>query len=175
MAQRFDFDVEAVDAHGVILSRREAIKDAATNRELAALGDLGNALVAGRYELQRDLIQVDQISFAEREAARPQLRVRNLLRQCDRRDDHNRRLALGWIKECVERRYAQPDEVWWWGQVRFVGNASAGVETDRPRRQPNRKIGCQRLRFAVISSDNDARLNGAVLKQSCDRVRPQRA
>ena len=46
-AQRLDLDVEHVDAHGALLGRREDVEQPAAQRELAALLDLVDALVAG--------------------------------------------------------------------------------------------------------------------------------
>ena len=46
-AQRFDLDVEHVDAHGALLGRREHVEQPAAHRELPALLDLVDALVAG--------------------------------------------------------------------------------------------------------------------------------
>ena len=107
MAQRFDLDVEAVNAHRVILSRREAVEDAAADRELAALSNLRDALIAGRNELQRHLVKIDQVALAQREAPRPQGRIRNLLRKRDGRDNDDRRLAVGRVEQRVKRRDAQ--------------------------------------------------------------------
>ncbi len=46
-AQRLDLDVEHVDPHGALLGRREHVEQPAAQRELAALLDLVDALVAG--------------------------------------------------------------------------------------------------------------------------------
>ena len=46
-AQRLDLDVEGVDPHGALLGRREDVEQPAAQRELAALLDLLDALVAG--------------------------------------------------------------------------------------------------------------------------------
>ena len=45
--------VEQVDAHGVVLGRRVHVEDAAADRELAAVVDLVDALVAGGDEIAR--------------------------------------------------------------------------------------------------------------------------
>ena len=50
-AQRLDLDVEQVDADGALLGRRVDVEQAAADRELAALLDLVDALVAGGDEL----------------------------------------------------------------------------------------------------------------------------
>ena len=50
-AQRLDLDVEQVDADGAVLGRRVDVEQAAADRELAAVVDLVDALVAGRDEV----------------------------------------------------------------------------------------------------------------------------
>ena len=50
-AQRLDLDVEHVDPHSPLLGRREHVQQAAAQRELPALLDLVDALVAGAHEL----------------------------------------------------------------------------------------------------------------------------
>ena len=59
MAHRLDLDVEAIDANGVVLSRREAVEDAAADRKLAALSYLRHALIACGNELLGCLVEVD--------------------------------------------------------------------------------------------------------------------
>ena len=78
-AQRLDLDVEHVDADGALLGRRVDVEQAAADRELAAVLDLVDALVAGGDELLRGLVEVEQVADAEHEAVRAQLRVRHLL------------------------------------------------------------------------------------------------
>ena len=50
-AQRLDLDVEQVDADGALLGRRVDVEQAAADRELAAVLDLVDALVAGGDEV----------------------------------------------------------------------------------------------------------------------------
>ena len=90
-AQRLDLVAEQVDPHGPVLGRREQVEQAAADRELAAILDLVDALVAGRDEVQRGLVEVDQLADAQHEAVRAQRRVGHLLRQRDRADDDHRR------------------------------------------------------------------------------------
>ena len=111
-AQRLDLDVEHVDADGALLRRRVDVEQAAADRELAAVLDLVDALVAGGDELLRGLVEIEQLADAEHEAVRAQLRVRHLLRQRGRGDDDDRLLgAVGRVGERVERGHAQADEV----------------------------------------------------------------
>ena len=63
-AQRLDLDVEQVDADGALLGRRVDVEQAAADRELAALLDLVDALVAGGDELRRGLVEVEQVADA---------------------------------------------------------------------------------------------------------------
>ena len=79
-AQRLDLDVEHVDADGALLGRRVDVEQAAADRELAAVLDLVDALVAGGDELLGGLVEVEQVADAQHEAVRAQLRVRDLLR-----------------------------------------------------------------------------------------------
>ena len=67
-AQRLDLDVEQVDADGTLLGRRVDVEQPAADRELAALLDLVDALVAGRDEVDGGLLEVEQVADFEREA-----------------------------------------------------------------------------------------------------------
>ena len=92
-AQRLDLHVEHVDAHRALLGRREHVQQAAAHRELPALLDLVDALVARAHELRRALVEVQQLAHAQRERARAQLRVGHLLRQRHRAHHHHRLLS----------------------------------------------------------------------------------
>ena len=94
-AQRLDLDVEHVHAHGPVLGGGEHVEQASAQRELAALRDLVDALVPRRHELRGALLEIEQLADAQRERARAQGRIGNLLRQRDRADDHHRRLLRG--------------------------------------------------------------------------------
>ena len=72
-AQRLDLDVEHVDPHGPLLGRREHVQQPAAQRELAALLDLVDALVARAHELRGALVEVEQLADAQRERVRAQL------------------------------------------------------------------------------------------------------
>ena len=89
--QRLDLVAEQVDPDGTVLGRREQVEQAAADRELPAVLDLVDALVAGRDEIHRGLVEVEQLADPEREAVRAHRRVRDLLRQRDGADDDDRR------------------------------------------------------------------------------------
>ena len=78
-AQRFDLHVEHVHAHGALLGRGKHVEQAAAKRELPALLDLLDVLVAERHELAGALLQVQQGAHAQGEGARPQSGVGHLL------------------------------------------------------------------------------------------------
>ena len=84
-AQRLDLVVEQVDADGALLRGRVDVEQAAADRELAAVLDLVDALVARRHEVGGGLVEVEQLADAQREAVRAQLRVGHLLATARRR------------------------------------------------------------------------------------------
>ncbi len=90
-AQRLDLDVEQLDADRALLGRGVDVEQAAADRELAAVLDLVDALVAGRDELQHGLVEVEQLADLEREAVRAQLGVGDLLGERDGAHDDDRR------------------------------------------------------------------------------------
>ena len=61
-AQRLDLDVEQVDADRALLGRRVDVEQPAADRELAAVLDLVDALVAGGDELGGGLVEVEQVA-----------------------------------------------------------------------------------------------------------------
>ena len=80
-AQRFDLDVEHVHPHRVLLGGGEHVEQASPHRELAALLDLVDALVAGADEVVSALVEVEQLADSQRERAWAQGRVGHLLRE----------------------------------------------------------------------------------------------
>ena len=94
LAQRLDLDVEQVDAHRAVGGRRVEVEDLAADRELAAVLDLVDALVAHRGELLGGLVEVEQVALGDREAVRAQLGVGDLLAERDGGDDDDRRLLV---------------------------------------------------------------------------------
>ncbi len=55
-AQRLDLHVEQIDAHRALLGRRKDVQQPPAHRELAAILDLVDALVARRHQLLRALL-----------------------------------------------------------------------------------------------------------------------
>jgi hypothetical protein len=96
LAQRLDLDVEQVDAHGALGGRRVEVEQLAADRELAAVLDLVDALVAHGREPLRGLVEVDEVALGDGERLRAQLGVRDLLAERDRGDDDDRRLVVPW-------------------------------------------------------------------------------
>ena len=110
-AQRLDLDVEQVDADRAVLRGRVDVEDAAAHRELTAVLDLVDALVARRDEIARDLVEIDEVADPQRHRARAQLGVRDLLAQRDRGHDDDRRLPVARREQRVHRGDAEADEV----------------------------------------------------------------
>ena len=174
-AQRLDLVVEEVDADRALLRRRVDVEQAAADRELAAVLDLVDALVARGDEVGGRLVEVEQLADAQREAVRAQLRVGHLLGQRDGGDDHDRRLAARWrVQQRVERGDAQADEVRRRRQVRLVGDAAARVEAHGPRAQPGAQVGGEVARGAVVAGHDDRRAAHVAVGQRGEQVRPQR-
>ena len=183
-AQGLDLDVEEVDADRAVLRGRIEVEQAAADRELAAVVDLVDALVARGDEVAADLVEVEEVALAQGEGRRAQRRVRDLLRERDRRDDDHRRLvaAGGGVlaaEEGVEGGDAQADEVRRRGQVRLVGDPAARVEPHGPWVQPRPQVSGEVSRLAVVAGDDDGRAprgQGAVdaVQDGRDEVRAQR-
>ena len=151
------------------------VEQAAADRELAALLDLVDALVAGGDELQRGLLEVDQVADAQHEAVRAQLRVRHLLAQRGRGDHHDRLLgALGRVRERVERGDAQADEVRRRREVGLVGDAAARVVADRARGQPRLQVGGEVTRGAIVADDDQRRALRVLVRERGHDERAQR-
>ena len=132
-AQRLDLDVEQVDADGALLGRRVDVEQAAADRELAAVLDLVDALVAGGDELLGGLVEVEQVAdLAARSRAGAASGPGTFSDSAVARDHDDRLLgALGRVGQRVQRGDAQADEVRRRRQVRLVGDAAARVVADR--------------------------------------------
>ena len=146
-AQRLDLDVEQVDADGALLGRRVDVEQAAADRELAAVLDLVDALVAGGDELLGGLVEVDQVADAQHEAVRAQLRVRDLLATARWREITTTGCSepSGVSVSASSAADAQADEVRRRREVGLVGDAAARVVADGPR-APARRAGRRRGR-----------------------------
>ena len=174
-AQRLDLVVEQVDADRPLLGRRVDVEQPAADRELATVLDLVRALVAGGDEVRRALVEVEQLADPEGEAVRAQRRIRDLLRQGDRGHHDDRGLGPGAaIEERVQRGDAQADEVSRRRQVRFVGDAAAGIEAHRARPQPRAQVGREVARGPVVARDDHGGPARVAIGDRRDQVRAQR-
>ena len=182
-AQRLDLDVEELDADRPLLGRRVDVEQSAAGRELPAVLDLVDALVARRDELAERLVEVEQLADLEREAVRAQLRVGHLLRQRDGGDHDDRsfliQVACRRVRTRrrafrVERGDAEPDEVRRRGEVRLVGDAAAGVEAHGPRAQPRAQVGGEVAGGAVVARHHHGRAAHVAVGDRRDQERPQR-
>ena len=175
-AQRLDLDVEQLDADRALLGRRVDVEQAAADRELPAVLDLVDAVVAGGGELEHGLVEVEQLADLEREAVRAQLGVGDLLRQRDGGDDDDRCFLARARFEDAESSAAtrRPDEVRRRRQVRLVGDAAARVEADRPRVQPGAQVGGEVAGGAVVAGHHHGRAAHVAIGDRGDQERPQR-
>ena len=174
-AQRLDLDVEQLDADRALLGGGVDVEQAAADRELAAVLDLVDALVAGRDELQHGLVEVEQLADLEREAVRAQLGVGDLLGERDGADhDHRRLLAGRGLENRIEGRHPEADQVRRRGQVRLVRDAAAGVEAHRPRLEPGAQVGGEVARRAVVARDHHGRAPHVAVGDRRDQERPER-
>ena len=108
-AQRLDLVAEQVDPDRAVLGRREQVEQSAADRELAAVLDLVDALVTRGDEVERSLVEVDQLADAQLEAVRAHRGVGHLLRQRDRADhDHRRRVTARRAANRAPRSAARP-------------------------------------------------------------------
>ncbi len=80
-ANRLDLVAEELDAQRLAAGRREDVDDAAAHRELAAVVDALDALVAGDRERFREPLDADLASRAELERLRSRARRRQRLRE----------------------------------------------------------------------------------------------
>ena len=174
-AQRLDLDVEEVDADGALLGGGVDVEQAAADRELPAVLDLVDAVVAGGDELLGGLVEVEQVADSQDEAVRAQLGVRDLLRERGGADHDDGLLgALGRVGQRVERRHSEPDQVRRRRQVGLVGDAAARVVADRPRRQPGAQVEGEITRRAVVADDDQRRALRVLVGERRDHERPQR-
>ena len=151
------------------------VEQSAADRELAALLDLVDALVAGRHEVVGHLVEVEQIALAQREAVRAQLGVGHLLGQRDGGHDHHRLLGAGGrVGQRVERGDSQADQMRRRRQVRLVGDAAARVVAHGARAQPRAQVLREVTRRAVVARDHDGRAPHVAIGQRGDHERPQR-
>ena len=174
-SERVDLDVEQVDADGALLGRGVDVEQPAADRELAAVLDLVDALVAGGHEVVGGLVEVEQVARAEREAVRPERGVGDLLAQRDRAHDHDRLLgARRRVGEGVERGHPEADEVRRRRQVRLVGDAAARVVADGAGLEPGAEVLREVAGGAVVAGHDDGRAPHVAVGERRDHVRAQR-
>ena len=107
--EALDLDVEQLAANRALLGGRIDVEDVAADRELAALLDLVDALVAAGHELVGGLLEVEQAALLDLEAVRAQVRVGHLLGERDRGGHERRRpgrRAARRARRCGGRRGA---------------------------------------------------------------------
>ena len=174
-AQRLDLVAEQIDPHRAVLGGGEHVEQAAADRELAAVLDLVDALVAGRDKIERGLIEIEQVALFEHKAMGAERRVRDLLRQRHRADDDDGG-ALGrrLFDQRVERGDPETHEVRWRSQVRLVRDAAARVVAHDARFEPGLQAGREIARGPVVAGDDDRRRAGVAVEQRREQVRTQR-
>ena len=137
----------------------EDVEDAAADRELAAVLDLVDALVAGLDQQLGDVAEVDLLAPVEDEARRAQRGVGDRLGERDRAGDDDRRLVarrrLG--RERVERADPQADQVRRRRQVRLVAGAARRVVADPARRQVGAERAGEVAGADVVGGDDQRR------------------
>jgi hypothetical protein len=174
-AQRVDLDVEQVDADGALLGGGVDVEQAAADRELAALLDLVDALVARLHQVVGDLVEVEQVAFAQSETVRAQLGVGDLLRERSGAHDHHRLLAAARrVGERVERRHPEAHEVRRRGQMRLVGDAAARVVAHGARLEPGAQVDREVARRAIVARHHDGRPPSVPVGHCGDHERAQR-
>ena len=168
-AQRFDLDVEHVDAHRPLLGRREDVEQAAPHGELAALFDLVDALVSGADELLGALIQVEQLADPQRERVRAAARIGDLLRQRDRADYDDgpvRAGARAGASSASSAATRSPTRCGRRSEMRLVGDAPGRVVADAPGREPRAKVGRQVAGGPIVADDHQRGARASRLSSS---------
>ncbi len=170
-SERLDLVPEHIHADRPLLGCREDVEQPAADRELTAILDLLDALVPGRDQVVGDLVEVEQLALAQDEAVRPERGVRHLLRQGHGADhDHGR----GFLRQRVERRDAQANQVRWRRQMGLIGDSPARVVAHRPRREPGPEREREIAGGAVVAGDHDRGGPALLVEQRREHVRPQR-
>jgi hypothetical protein len=172
-AERLDLVAEELDPDGALLGRRVDVEDAAPDRELAALLDLIDPVVAGLGEEDGDVGEVDRLALVEGQTLRPEGAVGDRLGEGDRAGDGDR-LARG---ERPQRGDPQPREVGRRLDVRLVGRAPGGVELDLPRGEVGLQVAGEIAGGAVVGGDDQDRAAAhslRVVDQRCQQVGAKR-
>ena len=149
-AHRLDLVAEELDAQRLAAGRREDVDDAAAHRELAAVVDALDALVARERERLRQPVDAGL-------EARPQLdRLRARLGRRQPLGERSRRRAdEPAAREHVERPRPLADEVRRRREPRLPGDAAARQQPDRVvAEEPGRALGGV-ARVRVLREEND--------------------
>ena len=153
---RLDLVAEELDPDRLLLGSRIDVEDPSADRELPALLDLVDPLVAGVGEQQRDVVEVDALAAVQRQRLGPLRRVRNLLGERDRTgDDHRRRIG-----QRVHGGDPQPGQVGRRVEVGLEGGPARRVEMDGPGREERLHVAGQVASGAVIGRDDQGRARG---------------
>ena len=147
-AHRLDLVAEELDPHRPLLGRREDVEDAAADRELAALLDLLDPLVAGARRGRRRprrgrsprpcaIAKPAGRSEASGTASASAVALATTT-------------ASGSLRERVEGVDPQADQVRRRRHVRGVAGAARGVEADPARRQVGAQVGGEVAGRAVV-------------------------
>ena len=164
-------DVEQLAAHRALLGGRIYVEDVAADRELAALLDLVDALVAARHQLPGRLVEIEQGSLLDLETVRAQVGVRHLLGERDRaRDEHRVRVPS---EQGIERGDAEPDQVRRRRQVGLVLHAARRVEAHPARAQELPQVGGEVARGPVVPRHHQRGPLGVAVDQAREQVRAQ--
>ena len=179
-ADRLDLVAEQLQPSGPILGRAEDVEDVAADRELTAVLDLVDTLVAGLDEQLGDVAEVDLLTAMKDEALGTKRGVGHRLGQCHGRGDDHRLIVSGRGRgrERIERADAQADEMRRRRQMRLVAGAARRVVANPPRGQ----IGAERpgevASANVVGGDDQRRPIGERLvgiEQGGQQIRPDRA
>ncbi len=166
-AHRFDLVAEELDAQRFAAGGREDVDDAAAHRELAAVVDAVDALVARERERLRQPVDAGL-------EARPQLD--RLRARPGRRQPLGQRSRRGTdepaAREHVERPRPFADEVRRRRESRLPGDAAARQQANRlVAEEPRRALGCV-ARVRVLREQNDeASLEALVQRGEQERQR----
>ncbi len=174
-AHRLDLVAEQLHPDRALLGRRVRVEDVAADRELAALLDLLDALVARLGQQRGNVREVNRLAQVQRQAVRPQLGIRDGLRQRHGAGDHDRRRAAG--GERRDRGHPQPGQVRRRGHVGEVAGAARGIEVHAPGRQKGLQVGRHVPGRAVIGRDDQGRALPrplAGVEQGGEQVGPER-
>ncbi len=199
-AQRLDLVAEQLDADRALLGRGVDVEDPAADRELPALLDLLDALVAGVRQQLGDVAQVHLLVLVEHQAVRPQLGVGDRFCQRDCTGHHHRGGVTGGrpvgqarsvftARRAAPRRplpsaggqsgqgrHAQARQVRRWSDMREVARSARGIEMDAAGGQERVQIGSEVSCRAVVSGDQEGGpgCRRAGLDQRGQHVGPQR-